>query len=48
MAKRKPFKPGYYDWTKEDFKMIEIHYIGHRKDIYEIFGQQLRKLNNQL
>ena len=22
MAKRKPFKPGYYDWTKEDYKMI--------------------------
>ena len=21
-AKRKPFKPGYYDWTREDFKMI--------------------------
>jgi len=22
MPKRRPFKPGYYDWTKEDFKMI--------------------------
>ena len=22
MAKRKPFKPGYYDWTKEDYKII--------------------------
>ena len=21
-AKRKPFKPGYYDWSKEDYKMI--------------------------
>ena len=22
MAKRRPFKPGYYGWTKEDFKII--------------------------
>jgi hypothetical protein len=22
MPKRRPFKPGYYDWTREDFKMI--------------------------
>jgi len=29
---------------KEDTKTIEIHYIGHRRDIYEIFGDQLRKL----
>ena len=21
-AKRKPFKPGYYDWTKADYKII--------------------------
>jgi mRNA-degrading endonuclease RelE of RelBE toxin-antitoxin system len=33
--------------VKEDFKIIEIHYIGHRKDIYEIFGEQLRKLKNR-
>ncbi len=28
----------------EDTQTIEIHYIGHRKDIYEIFGAQLRAL----
>ena len=22
MAKRRPFKPGFYGWTKEDFKII--------------------------
>jgi len=22
MPKRRPFKPGYYGWTKEDFKII--------------------------
>jgi mRNA interferase RelE/StbE len=30
--------------VEEDTKTIEIHYIGHRKDIYETFGDQLRKL----
>ena len=30
--------------VKEDTKTIEIHYIGHRRDIYETFGDQLRKL----
>lgn len=29
---------------QEDTKTIEIHYIGHRKDIYETIGAQLRKL----
>lgn len=28
----------------EDIKTIEIHYIGHRKDIYEIFSERLREL----
>jgi mRNA interferase RelE/StbE len=29
--------------VQEATKTIEIHYIGHRKDIYETFGDQLRK-----
>ena len=28
---------------KEDERLIEIHYIGHRRDIYEIFGKKLRE-----
>jgi mRNA-degrading endonuclease RelE of RelBE toxin-antitoxin system len=31
----------------EDAKTIEIHYIGHRRDIYETFGDQLRKLKER-
>ena len=31
----------------EDTKIIESHYIGHRKDIYETFGDQLRKLKER-
>ncbi|MGD8344961.1 MAG: type II toxin-antitoxin system RelE/ParE family toxin [Desulfobacterales bacterium] len=31
----------------EDIKTIEIHYIGHRKDIYELFGDQLRELKER-
>ena len=30
--------------VEEDTKTTEIHYIGYRKDIYEAFGEQLRKL----
>lgn len=30
--------------VEEDTKTIKMHYIGHRKDIYEAFGEQLRKL----
>jgi len=26
----------------EDEKAIQIHYVGHRKDIYELFGEQIR------
>lgn len=26
----------------EDEKVIQIHYVGHRKDIYELFGKQIR------
>ena len=33
--------------VKEDTKTIEIHYIGHRKDIYEIFGERLRELKER-
>ena len=31
----------------EDAKIIEIQYIGPRKDIYETFGDQLRKLKER-
>ena len=31
----------------EDTRTIEIHYIGHRKDIYELFGDQLRDLKER-
>jgi mRNA interferase RelE/StbE len=34
--------------VEEDTKTIEIHYIGHRKDIYEIFGDQLRELKKHI
>ena len=33
--------------VEEDTKTIEIHYIGHRRDIYETFGDQLRKLKER-
>jgi mRNA interferase RelE/StbE len=33
--------------VKEDTKTIEMHYIGHRRDIYEIFGDQLRELKQR-
>ena len=28
----------------EDEKIIQIHYVGHRRDIYELFGEEIRKL----
>ena len=28
----------------EDESIIEIHYVGHRKDIYELFSEQTGKL----
>ena len=28
----------------EDEKVIQIHYAGHRKDIYELFGEQIKEL----
>lgn len=31
----------------EDTGTIEIHFIGHRKDIYELFGEQLRELKER-
>jgi mRNA-degrading endonuclease RelE of RelBE toxin-antitoxin system len=31
----------------EDIKTIEIHYIGHRKDIYELFSERLRELKQR-
>ena len=27
----------------EDEKVIQIHYVGHRRDIYELFATQIRK-----
>lgn len=26
----------------EDENVVEVHYVGHRKDIYELFGDQVR------
>jgi len=28
----------------ENEKVIQIHYVGHRKDIYELFGEQIKEL----
>jgi mRNA-degrading endonuclease RelE of RelBE toxin-antitoxin system len=33
--------------AQEDTKTTEIHYIGHRKDIYELFGEQLREIKER-
>ena len=33
--------------VEEDTKTIETHYIGHRRDIYEIFGEQLREIKER-
>lgn len=30
--------------VREEDRFVEIHYVGHRKDIYELFGDQVRKL----
>lgn len=30
----------------EDKKITQIHYIGHRKDIYELFGEEIKKLKD--
>ena len=27
---------------REDEKLIESHYVGHRKDIYELFSDEIR------
>jgi len=27
----------------EGEKVLQIHYVGHRKDVYELFGEQLRE-----
>ena len=29
--------------VKDDDQMIEIHYVGHRKDIYELFKEVIAK-----
>ena len=31
----------------EDEKVLQIYYVGHRKDIYELFGEQLRGLKKK-
>ncbi len=31
----------------EDEKVLQIHYVGHRKDIYQLFGEQLRELKKK-
>lgn len=28
---------------REDELEVEIHYVGHRKDIYELFGDEIRR-----
>jgi len=33
--------------VKEDTNTIEIHYLGHRKDIYELFSEQLREIKER-
>lgn len=30
--------------VKADERLIEIHYVGHRKDIYERFNEQIRSV----
>ena len=31
----------------DEENFLQIYHIGHRKDIYEIFGEQLRELENR-
>ncbi len=28
---------------REDKRLIEIHYVGHRKDIYQLFREQIQQ-----
>ena len=30
--------------AKPDDRIVEIHYVGHRKDIYELFKETLKRL----
>ena len=30
----------------EDKRTIQIYYVGHRKDIYELFGEEIRNLKD--
>jgi mRNA-degrading endonuclease RelE of RelBE toxin-antitoxin system len=32
----------------EDENVVEVHYVGHRKDIYELFGDQVRTQHRRL
>lgn len=31
----------------EDQRVIHIDYVGHRKDIYELFGEEIRSLRQE-
>ena len=30
----------------EDKRVIQIYYVGHRRDIYELFGEEIRNLKD--
>ena len=30
----------------EDKRIVQIYYVGHRKDIYELFGEEIRNLKD--
>jgi len=30
----------------EDKRVIQIYHVGHRRDIYELFGEEIRNLKN--
>ena len=32
----------------EDKRVIQIFYVGHRRDIYEIFGEEIRNLKDDI
>jgi predicted ribosome quality control (RQC) complex YloA/Tae2 family protein len=29
-------------------RVVELHFVGHRRDIYELFGEHLRDLNSRI
>jgi mRNA interferase RelE/StbE len=32
----------------ENARTVEIHYVGHRRDIYEVFAEEIRRLKKRL